>query len=31
MIIKHGRHVFGAIHEVRNGLWAFFLIVHSGS
>ena len=25
MIIKHGRHVFGEIHEVRKGLWAFFL------
>ena len=21
MIIKHGRHVIGEIHEVRNGLW----------
>ena len=25
MIIKHGRHIFGEIHEVRKGLWAFFL------
>ena len=25
MVIKHGRHVFGEIHEVRKGLWAFFL------
>ena len=25
MIIKHGRHVFGEIHEMRKGLWAFFL------
>ena len=23
MIIKHGRHIFGEIHEVRKGLWAF--------
>ena len=23
MIIKHGRHVFGEIHEMRKGLWAF--------
>ena len=22
MIIKHGRHIFGEIHEVRKGLWA---------
>ena len=25
MIIKHGRDIFGEIHEVRKGLWAFFL------
>ena len=25
MIIKHGKHIFGQIHEVRKGLWAFFL------
>ena len=25
MIIKHGRHIFGEIHEVRKGTWAFFL------
>ena len=23
MIIKHGRHVFGEIYEIRKGLWAF--------
>ena len=23
MIIKHGRHIFGEIHGVRKGLWAF--------
>ena len=27
MIIKHCRHVFGEIYEVRKGLWAFFLTV----
>ena len=26
MIIKHGRHILGEIHEVRKGLWAFFLM-----
>ena len=25
MIIKHGRHIFGEMHEVRKDLWAFFL------
>ena len=25
MIIKHGGHIFGEIHEVRKGLWASFL------
>ena len=25
MIIKHGRHILAEIHEVRKGLWAFFL------
>ena len=25
MIIKRGRHILGEIHEVRKGLWAFFL------
>ena len=25
MIIKHGRHIFGEIHEERKGLWASFL------
>ena len=25
MIIKHGRHIFGEIHEARKGLRAFFL------
>ena len=25
MINKHGRYIFGEIHEVRKGLWAFFL------
>ena len=24
MIIKHGRHIFGEIHQVRKGMWAFF-------
>ena len=24
MIIKHGRHIFLEIHEVRKGTWAFF-------
>ena len=23
MIIKHGRHIFGEIHEMRKCLWAF--------
>ena len=23
MIIKHGRHIFGEIHEVRKDIWAF--------
>ena len=27
MIIKHERHIFWEIHEMRKGLWAFFLIV----
>ena len=26
MIIKHDRHIFGEILEVRKGLWAFFFI-----
>ena len=25
MVIKHGRHILGEIHEVRKGLWALFL------
>ena len=25
MIIKHGRHIYREIHEVRKGLWALFL------
>ena len=25
VIIKHGRYIFGEIHEMRKGLWAFFL------
>ena len=25
MIIKHGRHIFWEVHEVRKGLWAVFL------
>ena len=25
MIIKHGRHIYEEIHEVRKGLWAFSL------
>ena len=25
MIVKDGRHIFGEIHEVRKGLWSFFL------
>ena len=25
MIIKHGGHIFGEIHKMRKGLWAFFL------
>ena len=24
LIIKHGGHIFGKIHEVRKGIWAFF-------
>ena len=24
MIIKHGRRIFGEIHEVRKGLWGLF-------
>ena len=31
MIIKHGRHIFGEIHEVCKGLWAFFLDNFCGS
>ena len=27
MIIKHGRHVIGEIHEVRNGLWVFTFVI----
>ena len=27
MIIKHGRHVFGEIHEMRKGLWAFLTVL----
>ena len=30
MIIKHGRHIFGEIYEVRKGLWFVFLIVPFG-
>ena len=26
MIIKHGKHILGEIHEVRKGMWAFFLL-----
>ena len=29
MIIKRGRHIFGEIHNVRKGIWAFFLLVLS--
>ena len=25
MIIKHGRYIFREIHQLRKGLWAFFL------
>ena len=27
MITKHGRHVFGEIHEMRKGLYAFFSLL----
>ena len=27
MIIKHGRHIFWEIHEVRKGLWAFSVLI----
>ena len=27
MIIKHGKHIFGKIHEIRKGLWAFFSLL----
>ena len=27
MIIKHGRYIFGEIHEVRKGMWAFFSLL----
>ena len=27
MIIKGDRHIFGDIHQVRKGIWAFFLVV----
>ena len=30
MIIKHGGYSFGEIHEVRKGLWEFFLTVPFG-
>ena len=26
MNIKHGRRIFGEIHEVRKGLWAFLFV-----
>ena len=27
MIIKGDRHIFGDIHQVRKGLWAFFFLI----
>ena len=26
MIIKHGRHIYCEIHEVRKGMWAFIFL-----
>ena len=30
MIIKRGRHTFWGIHEVRKGIWSFFLDLLAG-
>ena len=27
MIIKHSKHIFGEIHKVRKGMWAFFIVL----